>query len=86
MSGAEPNAGVLLRQTVRPQPVMAIAHYHLGADDVLTLTTDYEDMHITERIWFVIPTLRLRTSLLQRPNQVDTTTFCSEIRAAPPKE
>lgn len=75
------NSGVLLRQTLQPKPVMAIAHYVLGADDVLTLTTDQDGLHITERIWFVTPNLRLRTSLLQRPNQLDTTTFCSEIRA-----
>lgn len=86
MAGEDDQTGVLLRQTFQPQPVVAIAHYNLGPDDALTLITDHENMHIKERIWFVTPNLRLRSSLLQRPNQVDTTTFCSEIRAAPPKE
>ncbi|MGK7889877.1 MAG: phycobiliprotein lyase [Leptolyngbyaceae cyanobacterium] len=86
MAGEAPNSGVLLRQTTQPQPVVAIAHYSLGPDDALTLTTDHEEMHIQERIWFVTPNLRLRASLLQRPNQVDTTTFCSEIRSVPPKK
>ncbi|NET48063.1 MAG: phycobiliprotein lyase [Merismopedia sp. SIO2A8] len=79
------NQGIVLRQTTKPESVLAVASYNLDEDDVLTLATQYGDDHeniqTQERIWFVSPNLRLRSSLLKRPNQVDTTTFYSEIRA-----
>ena len=73
--------GKLLRHTTLPQSLLAIAQYTLDAEDVLTLITAQSDVHVRERIWFARPNLRLRSSLLKRPNDVDTTTFYPEIRA-----
>ncbi|MEM9217880.1 MAG: phycobiliprotein lyase [Cyanobacteria bacterium P01_F01_bin.150] len=73
--------GKLLRHTTLPKSLLAIAQYTLDAEDVLTLTTEQDDVHVRERIWFASPNLRLRSSLLKRPNDVNTTTFYSEIRA-----
>ena len=78
--------GMMLRYSTKPQSMLAIAHYTLDADDVLTLSTTQDNFETQERIWFASPNLRLRTSLLKRPNQVDTTSFCSEIRAGGAKK
>lgn len=86
LPGTSASAGKILRQTTQPQAVLAIADYRLDDDDVLTLTTEQGDLHTQERIWFASPNLRLRTSLLKRPNTVDTTTFYSEIRAGGAKK
>lgn len=83
---ASESEGKLLRQTTLPKPLLAIAQYTLDSEDVLTLVTEQNEMHVRERIWFASPNLRLRSSLLKRPNDVDTTTFYSEIRAGGAKK
>ena len=86
VAGDSEAQGKLLRQTTQPKLLLAIAQYTLDTDDVLTLTTEQDNVCVRERIWFASPNLRLRSSLLKRPNEVDTTTFYSEIRAGGAKK
>ncbi|WP_341731389.1 phycobiliprotein lyase [Microcoleus sp. EPA2] len=61
--------------------------YVMGSDDVLTLITESETIHAEERLWYLIPNLRLRTSVVKEANGTEQASFCSEIRmgAAPKK-
>ncbi len=79
---AQANKGTLLRQTASPQPMVATSCYVLDDEGVLTLVTDYPESGATaeERVWFASPNLRLRTSILRRPDSFSTASFCSEIR------
>jgi hypothetical protein len=54
--------------------------YITGSDDVLTLITESEDLYAEERLWYLIPNLRLRTSVVKRANGFTLASFCSEIR------
>lgn len=54
--------------------------YVMGADDVLTLITESETIHAEERLWYLIPNLRLRTSVVKQANGREQASFCSEIR------
>lgn len=76
----QPNQGVLLRKTLRPSDSTAVGNYVLAADDILTLTTEYDGMTAEERLWFASPNLRLRSSILNRRGDFCTASFCSEIR------
>jgi CpeS-like protein len=58
----------------------AIGHYSMGKDKALTLITEEENLYSEERLWFVSPNLRLRTSIIKRDNGFSMTSFCSEIR------
>lgn len=48
--------------------------------EVLMLTTETAEGQAQERLWFVNPNLRMRTSVLQSTEGVQLTSFCSEIR------
>ncbi|HHP7243893.1 MAG TPA: phycobiliprotein lyase [Elainellaceae cyanobacterium] len=76
----QPNQGMLLRKTLRPHDSTATGRYILAADDILTLTTEYDGMFSEERLWFASPNLRLRSSILKRQDDFCTASFCSEIR------
>ena len=54
--------------------------YVMGSDDVLTLVTESETIHAEERLWYLIPNLRLRTSVVKQANGTEQASFCSEIR------
>jgi len=54
--------------------------YVMGSDDVLTLITESETIHAEERLWYLIPNLRLRTSVVKQANGTEQASFCSEIR------
>jgi hypothetical protein len=82
------NEGKLLRETGYAEKAPVAGRYVMGADDALTLITDYETMYSEERLWFASPNLRLRTSILKRFGGFSMASFCSEIRmggAKPPE-
>lgn len=54
--------------------------YVMGGDDVLTLITESDTIHAEERLWYLIPNLRLRTSVVKQANGTEQASFCSEIR------
>lgn len=82
-----PNQGTLLRHTSKPQPLLSTAAYVLDDQEILNLASTHNGMETEERLWFVSDNLRLRTSIVKRPNSFDTSSFVSEIRivSAPPK-
>lgn len=70
--------GHLLQRNGRQE--LLRGHYSLGSDEVLTLITASNTMHLEERLWFAGPNLRLRTSLLKQADGLSSAAFCSEIR------
>ncbi|NJK73426.1 MAG: phycobiliprotein lyase [Microcoleus sp. SU_5_6] len=54
--------------------------YVMGPDDVLTLITESDTLHAEERLWYLMPNLRLRTSVVKQANGNEQASFCSEIR------
>lgn len=56
------------------------SRYVMGADDVLTLITESDTIHAEERLWYLMPNLRLRTSVVKQANGTEQASFCSEIR------
>jgi hypothetical protein len=83
---ANPNVGQLFQSRSlitrfgTTQSPTTTAHYSLGADDVLTITTTADDAYVDERIWFASPNLRFRSSKLKRTDGFQTAAFYSEIR------
>jgi phycoerythrin-associated linker protein len=61
-------------------------NYVLGADGALTLSIETENMYAEERQWFASDNLRLRTVTVKSHNEIEQTSFYSEIRKAPPKQ
>jgi hypothetical protein len=56
------------------------SRYVMGPDDVLTLITESDTLHAEERLWYLMPNLRLRTSVVKQANGTEQASFCSEIR------
>lgn len=77
---ASVNAGRLFQSTGIATSSPVIAQYSLGDDDALTLTIDNNGTHSEERIWFESPNVRVRTTIVTRPNGDNIATFYSEIR------
>jgi len=75
--GDDTTRGQLLSQTQGQAPTQGI--YHL-VDEVLTVITEDGSMRAEEQFWFANPHLRMRTSVLITADQVQMTSFCSEIR------
>ncbi|WOD38649.1 phycobiliprotein lyase [Nodosilinea sp. E11] len=48
--------------------------------EVLTITTPTETGQVEERLWFVNPNLRMRTSVVKVGDTEQIASFCSEIR------
>lgn len=65
----------------------AVAGEYALENQVLTLQTPAQKGQAEERLWFVNPNLRMRTSVLKVDGEVQLTSFCSEIRmgVVPPK-
>ncbi len=57
-----------------------LGDYHLGEDEVLTLTLQTAKIYAQERVWFPSPNLRLRTTLTRQTQGFSHTAFYSEIR------
>jgi hypothetical protein len=74
------NFGRLFQATSIANISPVIAQYNLGDDDALTLTIDNNGTHSEERIWFESPNVRVRTTIVTRPNGDNIATFYSEIR------
>ncbi|MEG4034133.1 phycobiliprotein lyase [Microcoleus sp. w1-18aA5] len=55
------------------------SRYVMG-EDVLTLITESDTLHAEERLWYLMPNLRLRTSFVKQANGTEQASFCSEIR------
>lgn len=69
--------GKLMQATASLPPTQG--NYRLDSE-ILTVTTDTSTGRIEERLWFVNPNLRMRTSVVKADDAVQTTSFCSEIR------
>lgn len=54
--------------------------YILNPDDSLTLKIESDTLQTEERLWFVSPNLRERTSVITHTNGSSYASFCSEIR------
>ncbi|NEQ37554.1 MAG: phycobiliprotein lyase [Okeania sp. SIO3I5] len=76
----EPNQGKLLQDRGNGNSHQFNARYIMGSDDILTLITESEGLYAEERLWYLIPNLRLRTSVVKRASGFTFASFCSEIR------
>ncbi|MBD0335425.1 MAG: phycobiliprotein lyase, partial [Cyanobacteria bacterium Co-bin13] len=84
---SDDQAGVLLQKTEGTDQGW-VGRYTL-ADEVLVIAIAAPGGEVEERLWFANPNLRMRTSVLQGPEGVTLTSFCSEIRMGvnrPPQE
>lgn len=70
-------AGQFVSQTEQETPIAG--RYQLEAE-VLTLVVNNDEFHSEERLWYMNPNLRMRTSLLKRADGFQMASFCSEIR------
>lgn len=70
-------AGRFFSQTEQ-QPAVE-GRYHLE-EDILTFTVDTPERQSEERLWFMNPNLRMRTSLLELADGFRMASFCSEVR------
>jgi hypothetical protein len=69
--------GVLMQSA--PNQSAAKGEYAID-NEVLSITTQTNDGTIEERLWFVNPNLRMRTSVFKTGDEVQMASFCSEIR------
>jgi len=69
--------GVLMQSA--PNQPAAKGEYAIE-NEVLSITTQINDGTIEERLWFVNPNLRMRTSVFKTGDEVQMASFCSEIR------
>ncbi len=78
-----PDRGQLLRDRGYAETIPAAAQYHITADDVFVLTTEYDRAAAEERIWFVNPNLRFRVATIKTSDGtgVVTASFSSELRS-----
>ncbi|MBD2259615.1 phycobiliprotein lyase [Pseudanabaena sp. FACHB-2040] len=84
---SDDQSGVLLQKTEGADQG-SVGHYTL-ADEVMTIAIAAPGGQVEERLWFANPNVRMRTSVLQGPEGVKLTSFCSEIRlgvSRPPEE
>jgi hypothetical protein len=72
--------GLLLQNRKDLNNTTLTGRYILGDDEVLTLITETEAFYAEERFWYLMPNLRLRTSMVQRKDGLNQAAFCSEIR------
>ncbi|MGF1524965.1 MAG: phycobiliprotein lyase [Leptolyngbyaceae cyanobacterium] len=70
-------AGKFLSQT-DAEP--AVTGQYRFEEEVLLLNTLTDELQSEERLWFMNPNLRMRTTLLKRADGLQMASFCSEIR------
>lgn len=75
-----PSEGQLLQAPSRPSAKPLSGRYIMGDDDVLTLITESDKFYAEERLWYLMPNLRMRTSVVKQSNGITQASFCSEIR------
>ena len=75
-----PQAGQLLQsQGTNPNQSLS-GSYSFGEDEVLTIITESPNFYVEERLWYLMPNLRLRTSIVKNNTGLTQASFCSEIR------
>ncbi|MGF1493568.1 MAG: phycobiliprotein lyase [Microcoleaceae cyanobacterium] len=75
-----PNQGQFLQARKTADGKSFQGHYHLDEEEVLTFITESDQLKVEERLWYLIPNLRLRTTVIQQTNGPTQAAFCSEIR------
>lgn len=75
---------IITKNSQLPNKLMS-GRYILGDDEALTLLVEDKTNYFEERIWFAIPNLRLRTTLIKPSRDFGQTCFYSEIRKVPSK-
>lgn len=70
-------SGKFLSQTEQ-EP--AISGKYQLEDEILTLSVQHDDFASEERLWYMNPNLRMRTSLVTRTDGFRMASFCSEVR------
>ncbi|MBP0001562.1 MAG: phycobiliprotein lyase [Cyanobacteria bacterium SID2] len=79
-NGDRPNTGRFWRWNPQSSEAVVTGEYVLGTDDALTLVTQTDAFKAEERLWFVSPNFRQRTSVVRETNGTSYASFCSEIR------
>ena len=76
------STGIILRSKGYAEKEKAISEYLFLSDGTLVLTTIYEQLIAEERIWFISPNVRCRSSVIKsiNKNAILQTSFTSEIR------
>jgi len=75
-----PKEGRMLQQGGGKNPQSLAGRYSVGDDDVLTVWMESETFTAEERLWYLMPNLRLRTSVVKYSDGTMMASFCSEIR------
>lgn len=77
----QPNHGQFWRWNDDPSDTTVIqGQYHLGDDEALNLSASTDSLSTQERLWFLNPNLRERTSVVTHKQGSRYASFCSEIR------
>ena len=74
------NQGKLLQDRENGDSTKISSRYIMGDDNVLTLITESKRLYTEERFWYLIPNLRLRTTVVNTSQGFALASFCSEIR------
>ena len=69
--------GQLIRHAVGVPPIQS--QYSLD-NEVLTISSQGNDIHTQERWWFITDNLRMRTNVLKHKDGFELASFCSEIK------
>ena len=77
---SSPRAGQFLQKRAGSENSTFKGRYHFGEDEVLVLITETDTLNVEERLWYLMPNLRLRTSVVKHNNGLSQASFCSEIR------
>lgn len=77
---SSPQAGLFLQQRPGSNNSLIKGRYSFGEDEVLVLITETDALSVEERLWYLIPNLRLRTSIVKHNDGLTQASFCSEIR------
>ncbi|MDY6806845.1 MAG: phycobiliprotein lyase [Cyanobacteriota bacterium] len=75
-----PQEGKLLQERGDGGAGSFVGRYAIAPDDVLTLVTESDTVYAEERLWYLMPNLRLRTSFVKQANGLSMACFYSEIR------
>lgn len=68
-----PQEGKLLQEN-------KLSRYVLNRDNVLILISESDGIYAEERLWYLMPNLRIRTRTVKQGDVMTQASFCSEIR------
>ncbi len=74
-----PKEGPLLKKIGVGESALS-GRYRLNDEDELRLMLESETLYAEERIWYESENVRLRHSMLKRPDGFSLASFCSEVR------